>query len=124
MQRLDPECPCLFYEASRLSIDDPRQDAGDWKEIFQKAAERSKVAATIAVGGSDNVGLLLPMAKQCLPFGSGWWTDDGDMDVGIRQVVLNEGAIARAKGWAETWASDGDALERSKVPGRNRPGDL
>ena len=71
---------------------------GIGKRYFQKAAERPKVAATIAVGGSDNVGLLLPMAKQCLPFGVRLvdqmmviWTSE------FGQVVLNEGAIARAK---------------------------
>ena len=71
---------------------------GGGPRYYQKAAEKPKVAATIAIGGSDNVGLMLPMTQQCLPFGVKLvdqmmviWTSRS------AQVVLNEEAIARAR---------------------------
>jgi multimeric flavodoxin WrbA len=71
---------------------------GGGQRYYQKVIEKPKVAATIAIGGSDNVGLMLPMTKQSLPIGFKLidqmmvvWTSRA------AQVVLNEEAIVRAR---------------------------
>jgi multimeric flavodoxin WrbA len=90
-------------------------------EYFRKAASEPKVAATIVIGGSDNVGLALPMAKQCLPFLVRFidqmmviWTSEPG------QVVLNEEAIARA---GELGRNVGEAMlaPRDRVTYRGAP---
>jgi multimeric flavodoxin WrbA len=65
---------------------------------FEKVSEKPKAAAIIAVGGSDNVGLMLPVTKLNLPIG--FTLIDQMMVIWTSrpaQVVLNEEAIERAR---------------------------
>ncbi len=79
-----------------LMVQDRMGGAG--QKYYQKVFEKPKVAAAIAVGGSDNVGVTLPMTRLSLPIGFKLidqmmviWTSRA------AQVVLNEEAIERAR---------------------------